>query len=302
MSGGRSRSGRAAPRRAGHGRCFDVRAPCGRARAVRGPAGPLVRRARRPPGAGDPHAGDLRRHPLPPLLAHPRPQRRRHPALHADGAHHRRRAIPGRGGPAPGLVRSRQPLRRQLGERSGRERLEGHHGLWPAGPRGVAAPPRRATGCSGAPAWEERLARAARFIFEFMQIGTGNINYPISGAAALAIADRVLGEPRYGTQGPRARARQPRLHLEGQQAALRRGQAAGRRDRRRLPRRRPRVQRRRVPAQPRPLREADERPRGAGPARRDDARAPRVPAARRRVGQQLGHAELQVELLGHAHR
>ena len=47
-------------------------------------------------------------------------------------------------------------------------------------------------------AWEERLARAARFIFEFMQIGTGNINYPISGAAALAIADRVLGEPRYG--------------------------------------------------------------------------------------------------------
>ena len=46
--------------------------------------------------------------------------------------------------------------------------------------------------------WEERLARAARFVFEFMQIGTGNINYPISGAAALAIADQVLGEPRYG--------------------------------------------------------------------------------------------------------
>lgn len=46
--------------------------------------------------------------------------------------------------------------------------------------------------------WEERLARAARFVFDFMQISTGNINYPISGAAALAIADQVLGEPRYG--------------------------------------------------------------------------------------------------------
>ena len=94
----------------------------------------------------------LRRHSLPPLLAHPRRQQRCHPASHADGAHHRRRALPGRGGPAPGLVRSRQPLRRRLGERGGRERLEGHHGLRPAGPRGVAAPPRRAAGREGAPA------------------------------------------------------------------------------------------------------------------------------------------------------
>jgi hypothetical protein len=46
--------------------------------------------------------------------------------------------------------------------------------------------------------WEERLARAARFVFDLMQISTGNINYPISGAAALAVANRVLGEPRYG--------------------------------------------------------------------------------------------------------
>ena len=46
--------------------------------------------------------------------------------------------------------------------------------------------------------WEERLARAARFVFDLMQISTGNINYPISGAAALAIADPMLGEPRYG--------------------------------------------------------------------------------------------------------
>jgi hypothetical protein len=46
--------------------------------------------------------------------------------------------------------------------------------------------------------WEERLARAARFVFDLMQISTGNINYPISGAAALAIAGPMLGEPRYG--------------------------------------------------------------------------------------------------------
>jgi hypothetical protein len=45
--------------------------------------------------------------------------------------------------------------------------------------------------------WEDRLRRAADFLHGFLTIETGNINYPISGALALAIAGDALAEPRY---------------------------------------------------------------------------------------------------------
>ncbi|HEY3330873.1 MAG TPA: hypothetical protein VGK19_12670 [Capsulimonadaceae bacterium] len=45
--------------------------------------------------------------------------------------------------------------------------------------------------------WRERLRRGADFLMEFMTRDTGNINYPLSTAASLASAWRVLGDQRY---------------------------------------------------------------------------------------------------------
>jgi len=51
--------------------------------------------------------------------------------------------------------------------------------------------------------WEQRMAKGARFIYDFIRLESGNINYPISAAAALAAVDRLMDEPRY-----RARAKE----------------------------------------------------------------------------------------------
>ncbi|HEX2949004.1 MAG TPA: hypothetical protein VHV83_05480, partial [Armatimonadota bacterium] len=45
--------------------------------------------------------------------------------------------------------------------------------------------------------WEERLHRAAEFLDGFMTIHTGNINYPVSASAALAVAGEYFSESRY---------------------------------------------------------------------------------------------------------
>jgi hypothetical protein len=45
--------------------------------------------------------------------------------------------------------------------------------------------------------WENRLRCAADFLHDFMTINTGNINYPLTCSAALAVASLVLGESKY---------------------------------------------------------------------------------------------------------
>jgi hypothetical protein len=45
--------------------------------------------------------------------------------------------------------------------------------------------------------WTDRLARAAKFLDGFINIETGNINYPVTGAFCFAICGQVLEEPRY---------------------------------------------------------------------------------------------------------
>jgi hypothetical protein len=45
--------------------------------------------------------------------------------------------------------------------------------------------------------WLDRLARAAKFLDGFMNIETGNINYPVTSSYCFAICSQVLGESRY---------------------------------------------------------------------------------------------------------
>ena len=45
--------------------------------------------------------------------------------------------------------------------------------------------------------WTDRLARAVKWLDGFMNIETGNINYPITSAFCFAICAQVLEEPRY---------------------------------------------------------------------------------------------------------
>lgn len=45
--------------------------------------------------------------------------------------------------------------------------------------------------------WRDRIARAAKFLDGFMNIETGNINYPITGSYCLALCGQMLGESKY---------------------------------------------------------------------------------------------------------
>ncbi len=45
--------------------------------------------------------------------------------------------------------------------------------------------------------WTDRLARAAKFLDGFITIETGNINYPVTASFCFALCGQVLGEQRY---------------------------------------------------------------------------------------------------------
>lgn len=49
--------------------------------------------------------------------------------------------------------------------------------------------------------WMDRLRRAAEFLFGFLTMKVGLINYPIAGSLAMAVAGKVLGERRYSRRG-----------------------------------------------------------------------------------------------------
>ncbi len=49
--------------------------------------------------------------------------------------------------------------------------------------------------------WLDRLRRAVEFLYGFMTMATGHINYPVACSAAMAIAGKVLDEPRYSVRG-----------------------------------------------------------------------------------------------------
>ena len=49
--------------------------------------------------------------------------------------------------------------------------------------------------------WAERLARAMRFLDEFLTMETGNINYPVTGALTYALAGQVLDNRRWIERG-----------------------------------------------------------------------------------------------------
>lgn len=49
--------------------------------------------------------------------------------------------------------------------------------------------------------WISRLRSAAEFLYNFITISVGNINYPIACSAAMVIAGKVLDEPRYILRG-----------------------------------------------------------------------------------------------------
>ncbi len=48
--------------------------------------------------------------------------------------------------------------------------------------------------------WRERLRRGADYVHANLTIATGNINYPVAAAAALAVCSAVLGEARYANR------------------------------------------------------------------------------------------------------
>ena len=49
--------------------------------------------------------------------------------------------------------------------------------------------------------WTERLARAAKFLDEFITIETGNINYPVTASLAFVLCGQVLGDDGYVERG-----------------------------------------------------------------------------------------------------